>query len=210
MDNGRHTLVMLGAGGHAKVVQELLTANNMSLGGIIDPELDRTGVKIWRGIPVLGSDEVLLSMDTQQFLLVNGIGHLPRSVSRRQIYLKARELGFRFPALIHPSAWISSGVVMKDGAQIMAGVVIQPDSHIGENTLINTGVTVDHDCVIGDHTHIAPGATLCGDVSIGNGGFVGSGSTIIQGIQLGDDSLIRAGAVVVKNPSTQVTSNSGP
>jgi sugar O-acyltransferase (sialic acid O-acetyltransferase NeuD family) len=209
MDINQHEFLMLGAGGHAKVLHGLLAAKNITLSGVIDPELARTGVSFWRGVPVLGGDDALLSMDNERFLLVNGVGHLPRSTIRREVYLRARKCGFRFPALVHPAAWIGSGVVLNDGAQIMAGAVVQPDCHIGENSLVNTGSSIDHDCVIGDHTHLAPGVTLCGGVMVGNYSFIGAGSTIIQDIRLNDDSLIRAGTVVLKNSVTQMTSNSG-
>jgi len=209
MASGAPEFLMLGAGGHAKVLHGLLTAKNIALSGIIDPELARSGTKIWRGVPVLGDDDALLAMDVDRFVLVNGVGHTPRSTHRKEVYQRARQLGFRFPPIVHPTTWICATTFLGEGAQVMAGAVIQPDCHIGENSLVNTRSSIDHDCVIGDHTHIAPGSTICGDVQIGDDCFIGTGSTIIQGLRINDDSLIRAGTVVVKNPVTQVTSNSG-
>jgi sugar O-acyltransferase (sialic acid O-acetyltransferase NeuD family) len=201
--------LMLGAGGHAKVLHGLLSAKNITLSGVIDPELALAGTRSWRGIPVLGDDDALLAMDVDRFALVNGVGHTPRSTQRREVYRRARQLGFRFPPLVHPATWVCASTVLSDGVQIMAGAVIQPDCRIGENSLINTGSSVDHDCAIGDHTHIAPGVTICGNVRIGDDCFVGAGSTIIQGLRIVDDSLIRAGTVVIKKPVTQVTSQGG-
>lgn len=81
------------------------------------------------------------------------------------------------------------------GAQIMAGVVIQPYVLLGHNVLINTGAQIDHDCIIGDHCHIAPGAILCGGVTVGEGAFIGAGAVIPEGRKIPDNAFVPAGTV---------------
>ena len=85
---------------------------------------------------------------------------------RERLYAAWRAKGYDFPALVHPSAWIAPGVILGDGVQVMAGVVIQPGCAIGENSIVNTRAGVDHDCSIGCDVHVAPGATLCGAVTV--------------------------------------------
>ncbi len=97
--------------------------------------------------------------------LVNGLGNrASRSDSglsgRRELFGRFAALGYRFPVISHVSAAIAFDATLGDGAQVMAGAVIQPAARIGRNVLVNTRAVVEHDCVVGDHAHVAPGASL--------------------------------------------------
>lgn len=192
-------LVMIGAGGHAKVLHALALAADRSIVGVCDPQLVQQGITHWRGVPVLGGDGALAQFDPAAVGLVNGIGQLVGSLARQEIYVRLRQLGFKFPALIHPAAWVAPTALLGDGVQIMAGAIVQPDCCIGENSIINTHACIDHDCQIGAHVHIAPGATLCGAVVVGSSCFVGSGSTVIQGIRIGERAVVGAGVALVRD-----------
>lgn len=191
--------VILGAGGHAKVLLALARAAGLAVAGLCDPALAAAGVAEWRGIPVLGGDEALGRFDPGQVWLINGVGKTVGGTARRTLYLAFRGKGFRFPALVHPAAWVAPGVELADGVQVMAGAVIQPDCRIGENSIVNTCASIDHDAQIGAHVHIAPGATLCGEVKVGDNAFVASGATVIQGIAVGDDAVVGAGVTLVRD-----------
>ena len=192
-------LVMIGAGGHAKVLHALAMALGRSIVGVCDPQLLHQGQSHWRGVPILGGDEALAQLDPAAVGLINGIGQLVGSFARQKIYVRLRQLGFKFPALIHPAAWVASTALLGDGVQIMAGAIVQPDCCIGQNSIINTHACIDHDCQIGEHVHIAPGATLCGAVLVGSSCFVGSGSTVIQGIRIGERAVVGAGVALVRD-----------
>ncbi len=192
-------LVLLGAGGHARVLLSLARAAGHALAGVCDPVLKQKGVAMWCGIPVLGGDEALEGMSPQSHALVNGVGALPGRDTRRRLYERHREKGFAFPVLVHPFSWVDASVVLADGVQVMAGAVIQPHCTLGANTTINTGATVDHDCTIESHVHIAPGATLCGGVSVASEVYVGAGATIIQNLHVGASAVVGAGVTCVRN-----------
>ena len=192
-------LIMLGAGGHASVLHALAIASGHQIVGVCDPELAVNGTIAWRGVPVLGDDTALTTVNRSEFGLVNGVGQLVGSRARQIVYERMRRFGFDFPVLIHPAAWVADGVEMGCGVQVMAGVVIQPGSSLGENCIVNTNASVDHDCVIGEHVHIAPGVTLCGGVSVGSSAFIGAGSTVIQNVSVGKEAVVGAGAVVIKD-----------
>lgn len=191
--------ILIGAGGHAKVLLSLLLHNNMSLIGICDPGLVKQGYDRWRGIPVLGGDDVIMSFDSSEVFLVNGIGQLPGSRLRQQLFERFQQCGYYFPPLVHSSAWVDPSSDLKAGVQIMAGAIVQADCVIGENSIVNTRASVDHDCQVGANVHIAPGATLCGNVQIGAQAFIGCGSTIIQGRSVGNASVVGAGTTLVKD-----------
>lgn len=196
-------LILLGAGGHAKVLLSLVRALGYEMVGVCDPGLVAQSVSHWRGLKVLGADDALQRYAPDQVELVNGIGQVVGDNLRQRVHENACAKGFRFPVLVHPAAWVDETVLLEDGAQVMAGAVLQPDAVIGCCSIVNTRAGIDHDCHVAAHVHIAPGAVLCGGVTIGEGTFVGSGSTIIQGISIGESALIGAGTVVVRDVSAR-------
>lgn len=191
-------VVILGAGGHAKVLLDALRAQGINVDGIVDPELAETE-KVWRELPVLGDDEKLLELNPTGFEVVNGVGSLPGSNLRKKLFQQFKSVGFNFRSVIHPSAIIGSGVKLGEGAQVMAGSVIQPDCQVGENTIVNTGAKLDHDCSVGANVHIAPGVTISGNVVIEDGVHIGTGASVVHGVTIGRETVIGAGTVVVKS-----------
>lgn len=210
-------IVLVGAGGHAKVVLDALRASGLEVSGVVDPAL-ANNLSVWRDLPVMGSDQDLLRLPPDEVELVNGLGSLPGQSLRRQIFEKFISAGFTFRSVSHPSAIIGSGVQLHEGTQLMAGTIVQADCIIGRNTILNTGARIDHDCDIGAEVHIAPGAVISGGVRIGEGVHIGTGASVIQGIKLGAGAVIGAGAVVVRDvpgnarvmgPSPRITPGQG-
>lgn len=191
-------VILLGAGGHAKVLLDALMHADIVVKGIVDPVLAGTST-LWRGISVIGNDNDLLKLKPSQVILVNGTGSLPSNSLRQQLFSRFTQAGFEFMNVIHPSALIGAGVELAEGVQVMAGAIIQSDTTIGNNSIINTGALVDHDCTIGCDVHIAPGAVISGGVKVGNGAHIGTGASIIQGVAIGEGAVVGAGSVVVKN-----------
>jgi sugar O-acyltransferase (sialic acid O-acetyltransferase NeuD family) len=192
-------LVLLGAGGHARVLLALARAAGHAVLGICDPRLAADGVSRWEGLDVLGDDAALDRLPPDHVALMLGIGQLRVGTLRERLYRSWRERGYGFPTLVHPAAWVSPDAVLADGVQVMAGAVIQPGCVIGENSVINTRGSVDHDCRIGRDVHVAPGATLCGAVTVEAGAFVGAGSTVIQGLRIGERAVVGAGVTLVRD-----------
>lgn len=197
-------VLVIGGGGHAKVLIEALLAGSALVAGIVDADPARVGESVL-GVPVLGGDEVVEQFPPGEILLVNGIGSVRSPELRKRIFERFTSRGYSFAAVVHPSAVIAGDVQLGAGAQVMAGAVIQPGAVIGRNAIVNTRAAVDHDCRIGDHCHLAPGVTLSGDVVVGEAAHIGTGATVIQGITIGDGSTVGAGAVVVRDVPPGVT-----
>jgi sugar O-acyltransferase (sialic acid O-acetyltransferase NeuD family) len=191
-------VIILGGGGHAKVLIEALRASNVTITGITDADPLKLRAAVM-GIPVLGNDGIVDRQPPESIQLVNGIGSVNIPRTRTELFERFKARGFAFATIVHPSAVIASDAVLGEGAQMMAGAVIQPGCRIGMNSIVNTNATIDHDCEIGDHAHLSPGVTLSGGVRIGTGTHVGTGATVIQGIVIGKNCLVAAGAVVVAN-----------
>lgn len=192
-------LVLLGAGGHARVLAALAHAVGHPVLGVCDPKLATGAVSRWEGLDVLGNDGALDRLPPDRVALILGIGQLETGTLRERIYATWRARGYNFPALVHPTAWVAHGVVLGDGVQVMAGAIIQPGCKIGANSIVNTRAGIDHDCRIGRHVHIAPGATLCGTVTVEDGAFIGAGATVIQGLCIGTRAVVGAGATLARD-----------
>lgn len=189
-------LIVLGAGGHAKVLVDALNSAGLPVRGITDASPAKAG-SVVLGVPVLGGDKKVLAFAPEVVHLVNGIGSVRVSTLRRKIYDDFKNRGYFFARVVHASAIVAPDAVLAEGAQIMAGVVLQTGCRIGENAIINTRAAVDHDCRIGAHVHISPGVTLCGNVEVGEGSHIGAGATVIQGVRIGRNCMVAAGAVVI-------------
>ena len=197
------SLIVLCAGGHARVVIEALLSRGTRPSGVTDRDSARVGTLIG-GVPITGSDEDILKMTIDQVELANGLGNrASRSSSgltaRLELFERFAALGYMFPIITHASSVVASDASLGDGAQVMAGAIIQPAARIGRNVLVNTRAVVEHDCQVGDHCHIAPGAVLCGGVVVGEGAHIGAGAVVLGGVSVGARAIVAAGAVVAMN-----------
>lgn len=189
-------MLIIGAGGHARVLIEALAKSGAAMLGCVAKEPPARG---FLSIPFLGDDEALHRHEPSSVVLINGIGSIARPDLRRDIFLRFKQMGYRFGAVVHPSAILPSEFLLGEGVQVMAGAILQPGCCIGDNVIVNTGAVVDHDCQIGAHVHIAPGAVLSGDVTVGEGAHVGTGARVIQGIAIGTGAVVGAGATVLRD-----------
>ena len=184
------SVVIIGGGGHAKVVALALLSQRESILGIVDPRLDVNSAGPL-GLKVLGDDEALMALNPELVRVANGVG-----TRRREIYERFVARGFTFPVVQHASAVVAPTALVADGVQLLTAAVVHPDASIGRDTVVNTQAVVEHDCIVGRHVLIAPRALLCGGVRVGDNCFIGAGSVIVESVTLGSGCFIAAGAVV--------------
>ncbi len=193
--------LILGAGGHARVLIDALQASGMATPvALLDADRSLWGTTLL-GVPVVGGDDRLstLTKDGITHFLV-GLGSVGDCRPRRRLYELGLAHGLRpLRALVHPSAVCSRWATVGEGTVVYPASVINAGAVIGVNGIINTGAIVEHDCTIGDHAHVATGATLCGGVQVGAGAHIGAGATVRQGLMIGDEAIVGAGAVVVSH-----------
>jgi len=199
-------VVGFGAGGHAKVVIEVLRSMlTYEIVGLLDTRLER-GANIL-GVEVLGDDSLMAELKERgiEHAFI-GVGTVGDAQPRRQLYHKVVGAGFQIVPAIHAAAVVSVSAQIGLGPTIMAGAIVNANAVIGDNVIVNTGAIVEHDCVIGDHTHIATGARLAGGVQVGPGSHIGIGAVVRQEIKIGEGATVGAGAVVVRDvpPGTTV------
>ena len=199
----KSNVIVLGSGGHTSVLLSSLKRSGINVLGLTDPEKE-LGARVF-GLEVLGTDEVIFSYPADDIELVNGVGEVQFSSRRREITARMKRAGYKFTTVIDPTAIVSDDVLVGEGVQIMAGVIVQPRVKIGPFSILNTGVIIDHDSEVGSECHVCPGTTITGNVVVGDRTFIGSGSTVIPDKTIGSDVVIGAGSVIVKNVPNNVT-----
>jgi len=186
-----------GAGGHAKVVAEILRLRGVEVLGFIDDvNAGRKGTE-FSGASVLGGREVLgdlLSSGVKSAVVGFGDNRLRLGIAR-----ELSERGFDLVSAVHPGATCAADVTIGEGTVVSAGAVIGPSTRIGRHSIVNTQASLDHDCVVGEGTHIGPGAIVTGAVDLGECAWIGAGAVIADHKKVGADSVVGAGAVVVKD-----------
>lgn len=202
MDTLELPVIVIGGGGHAKVLVSALLLCRRNVLGFVD--LNPTAPPLL-GIRCLGSDAAILLHAPGDVRLVNGVGSTGSTTSRQDIYDRFTREGYCFATVTHPLAIVAPEVQIEDGVQIMAGAILQPGTVVGSDAIVNTGAFIDHDCVVGAHAHISPGAVLAGGVRVDSGAHIGIGACIIQGVSIGAASVVGAGAVVIRDVPPGVT-----
>ena len=187
-------IVVFGAGGHAKVVVDVLAQmKRYEVVALLDDSVELHGTKRW-GVPVWGGREQFPALRKRGVAgLIVGLGD---NRLRQSVYEAAAKAGVKLITAVHPSAQIGSRVKIGAGSLLVAGTVINVDAAIGENVIINTGVTVDHDCRIGAHAHLSPGVHLAGGVTVGELTHIGIGAVVLPNVEIGRACIVGAGAVV--------------
>lgn len=184
-------LIILGAGGHARVILDIAIQCHYEVIGFLD---DHTEIQSISGYPVLGAiDTCMTFRHDPDMAFIIGIGS-----NQTRADLSAR-YPLSWASLVHPRAVIGMNAKIGEGTVVMANATINPDASIGSHVIINTSCVVEHDCQIGDCAHISPGAVLAGGVTIGARTHVGAGAVVRNQIAITSGCLIGAGAVVVRN-----------
>ena len=201
-------IVVIGGGGHAKVLISVLKKDGYHVKGYTDIE-DRGSIL---GVPFLGNDAILdeIARKSQSPHAVIGIGKVDASELRLSLQDKLGALGFDFPVICSPHAVVNEGVCLRAGTVIFDGVVINSGTEIGRACILNTGSIIEHDCRLGENVSIGPGVTISGGVTIGDNCMIGAGASIIQSIKVCQDSLIGAGSTVIADVITPGTYAGNP
>lgn len=188
--------LIIGAGGHGKVVLDILReAGKHRPIGFLDADPALTGSTI-QGVPVLGQFNQLPKLRQKAGGAVVAIGD---NRTRLQYAELLTRQGFELLSAIHPSATISSTAKIGKGVVIASGAIIAADASIGDCVIVNTGAIVDHECTIETAVHICPAAALAGRVQVGTLAFLGLGCRIIQCLTIGRHAVVGAGAVVIRD-----------
>ncbi len=190
-------IIVVGGGGHSKVVISTLTELDIKIRGIYDDDPRKKGEEIGNARIVGAISDIDQSIRQKAVIAIGD--------NRTRSAMDKRINSCNWVTAIHPRAYVHPSVIIGEGTVIFAGAVIQSGTVIGKHCIINTSAAIDHDCVIGDYSHIGPGVCLAGNVNVGEGAFLGIGAVAIMGTTVGNRAIVGAGGVVIGDIPDDVT-----
>ena len=198
-------LLILGAGGHARVLAETaLAQGDFSEIAFLDDHAHQQTDPTVLDWPVLGplnrASEQAIFQSFKAALV--GIG----DAAKRLHWLnQLGTIGYQRPRLIHPTAWVSASASLGPGSVVFAQATVQAQAHLGTGVILNTGCSIDHDVHLSDGVHICPGARVAGEVHVGTRSWIGIGACVVQQVRIGADVMVGAGAAVTQDLEDGVT-----
>lgn len=141
-------LLILGAGGFGRAIEELARAAGFSSVSFLDDAATGPNIlgpcedfarhpEFSAVFPAFGSNELRLAWIAR----LTGAG---RSV----------------PVLVHPAAFVSPSAQLGAGSCVLPMAAVHTGVIGGQGVLVNCGAVVDHDCRLGDGAHICIGALV--------------------------------------------------
>ena len=181
-------VIIIGAGGHGKVVADIIRKSGDEVLGFLDDGKE-TGSDFY-GSKILGKVHEATEFNDAEFIIAIGNNSVRKMLSKMPL---------EYYTAIHPSAIIAEGAEIGEGSMITAGAVINSDAVVGRHTIINTCSVVEHDCLVADFAHISPGAVVCGTAKIGECVWIGAGAVVRNNVSVCNRAMIGAGAAAVKD-----------
>jgi UDP-perosamine 4-acetyltransferase len=195
-----NSIVLVGGGGHAKVIVSIL--RKLGCFTILGYTALEDGGNLM-GIPFLGSDTKIAQLANEHGNLnaVLAVGQVGLGNLRSSLWERLRVLPLSFPPIVSPKAIVNEEVAISEGAVVMDGAVVNSGASLGRGVIVNTNSTIEHDVMLGEWVHVAPGATISGGVTVGDFSMIGAGATVIEGRRIESGCLIGAGATVINDLS---------
>jgi sugar O-acyltransferase (sialic acid O-acetyltransferase NeuD family) len=210
MENHKKRILLFGGGNQVHYTIDIIEKENKyEIAGIID-SVHPIGSERY-GYKVLGRQDDLINI-VNQYKIEAGLITIGDNYSRSIVYdsIIKQMPSFEFINAIHPSVIIGKNVEIGFGVVIMAGVIINPLSKIGNFTFFATGCQIEHDCVIEDYASVSAGSVMGGYVSIGMFSAITLGVVILDRLKIGKNSVIGSGSLVLKNIPDNVLAYGNP
>jgi len=202
------SILIYGAGGHAKVVADLARSCKIDVVGFVDDTNPHRDGEAFYGSMVFSDVHEVRQKNRE--IDLNAIVAIGDCKARVRIAAELQRRNFKLLTLAHPAAVVSDSVRVGAGTVIMAGAVINANADIGDNAIVNTGAIIEHDCVIQDGAHICPGVRLGGGVKIGREDWIGIGAIVRERVRIGKGVTVGAGSLVLKDVPDHVTAYGSP
>lgn len=178
--------LIIGGGSFGSLVEVILQDCGHSVAGFIDD--------IKKGPRILGTREDLINrFSPHEYHVAMAIGY-KHLATRLSLFDAVASAGYKFPPIIHPTAFVSPHANVGNGCILMAGINIDAFSTVDSLCVLWPGSIISHDSHVGKNTFISPNATLCGFVNLGGSSFIGAGSVIVDNCTLPTGSFVKSGS----------------
>ena len=182
----KQKLLLVGAGGFGRVTLEHASKEYDCA------FLDDGSTALVDGVPVIGRTNEIGSFFPEYKLLLVTIGN---NALRERLYKQAEVVGFTFPTIIHPSAYISPYAHVGNGVIILNNVVIQNNAKCGDGCILNPGVELHHDSSIGNFCLIYTNSVVRSLTHVRDRVWIGSTAMVSTSASVPDDTVIEDGGM---------------
>lgn len=202
--------IILGAGGHAKSILQLIREAGYSVAGVVDSQHAK-GSMFLGAYPVIGTEADLKDIRASGIeIAFVGVGGATGNGTRAKIFYQLKDAGFIMPPLVSRMSSFDPTAHLGEATYIFPGATVGADCVVGRDVIVNQGSIVCHDCRIGDHVHLAPGAILAGTVTVGSASTIGMAATVMNNVTVGTDVLIHNSVAVARDiPSGKIVTLNG-
>ena len=198
----RRKAVIIGSGGHARVIASILKAKLIPCLGCFDDSFTGEKEMIGAGAVLMGRLSDLKSYQNQIDSAYLAVGD---NAKRAALFKSLSAMHFRLPVLIHPKALIEKDARINDASVVCIGAIVGTQATVGRGCIINSGCSLDHESRLGNFVHVAPRAAIAGRTIVGDNVFIGINATIAGKLIIGKNAVVGAGAVVLKDVSNGKT-----
>lgn len=192
-------MLIIGTGGFAKEVLEILHQNNQLEGlAFYDDVSDHLPDMLYDKFPIFTNEEAVqdhFRNYDNQFTI--GLGN---PLLRKKMHDKFINLGGDLVSTISKLSDIGSyAVQIGEGSNILSGAILSNSVRVGIANIIYYNTVITHDVIMGDYVEISPGAKLLGKCHIGDFTSIGSNAVILPNIKIGKNVKVGAGSIVNKD-----------
>jgi len=149
------------------------------------------------GLPIVPFEEVIKHYPPERYDLFVTLGYSRLNQTRKEKYLAAKSLSYRFASYISSHATVLNDFRIGENCFILEDNTIQPFVSIGNNVTLWSGNHIGHHSIIHDHCFLASHIVVSGGVEIGEACFIGVNATLRDHIKIGERCVIGAGTLIL-------------
>jgi sugar O-acyltransferase (sialic acid O-acetyltransferase NeuD family) len=191
----KEPIILIGGGGHCKACIDVIEQEGrFFIAGIVDIQ-EKLGESIL-GYKYIGTDEDIPELVRKYKNALITVGQIKSAKLRIKLYELLKKAKATLPVITSPLAYVSKSATINEGTIIMHDVVVNAESKIGVNCILNSKCLIEHEAIVGNNCHISTGAIINGQVKVGEECFIGSGSVIGNNISIIDGVIVPAGMPV--------------
>jgi sugar O-acyltransferase (sialic acid O-acetyltransferase NeuD family) len=162
------------------------------------------------GLPVLAFENLPALHPPSSVQLIVPIAYRGVNRARRDVFLRARAMGYRFAGYTSSRASVWDSSALGENAMVYEQAAVQAFARIGDDVIVRSGAVVSHHARVGAHAFLAIGAVIGGGAELGERAFVGLNATVADGVRVGEGCIIAAGAVLTKDAEPEGVYSGAP
>jgi len=187
---------IFGAGAYGRVVLDTLREyGQYNSIAFLDENEALWGCEV-NGAPIVGGLDAVRGRDPKSFGIVVAIG---QPSIRLAIAARLSAQSLRLFDAVHSTAVLAPSATIGSGNMICPLAVVDSNASLGNHIILNIQSIVGHDTVVEDGVTVCPKVSLGGRVHVGRGAFIGTGALVVARVKIGCGAVVGAGALVLND-----------